>query len=145
MTLADDGFIEIGTSRLEYKMIGPRPNEAATFVLLHEGLGSVGIWGDFPARLAAATGLGGFAYSRALRDHGPAREAREMAPESRQCVLERERPLARPGVSQMGNHRGTRLYSPAGPHRPRRGRSIRHAAAGRGRQGGVHLPGGSRD
>jgi len=65
MTLADDGFIEIGSSRLEYKMIGPRPGEAATFVLLHEGLGSVGIWGDFPARLADATGLGVFAYSRA--------------------------------------------------------------------------------
>src|SRR5258708_34022857 len=65
MKLAGDGFIEIGSSRLEYKMIGPRPGEAATFVLLHEGLGSVGIWGDFPARLAAATGLGVFAYSRA--------------------------------------------------------------------------------
>jgi pimeloyl-ACP methyl ester carboxylesterase len=65
MTLAADGFIEIGSSRLEYKMIGPRPDQAATFVLLHEGLGSVGIWGDFPARLADATGLGVFAYSRA--------------------------------------------------------------------------------
>jgi pimeloyl-ACP methyl ester carboxylesterase len=65
MRLADDGFIEIGSSRLEYRMIGPRPGEAATFVLLHEGLGSVGIWGDFPARLATATGLGVFAYSRA--------------------------------------------------------------------------------
>jgi pimeloyl-ACP methyl ester carboxylesterase len=65
MKLADDGFIEIGSSRLEYKMVGPRPEEAATVMLLHEGLGSVGIWGDFPARLAAATGLGVFAYSRA--------------------------------------------------------------------------------
>jgi pimeloyl-ACP methyl ester carboxylesterase len=65
MTLADEGFIEIGQSLLEYKMIGPRPDQAATFVLLHEGLGSVGIWGDFPARLAVATGLGVFAYSRA--------------------------------------------------------------------------------
>ena len=65
MTLAADGFIEIGSSRLEYKMTGPRPDQAATFVLLHEGLGSVGIWGDFPARLADATGLGVFAYSRA--------------------------------------------------------------------------------
>jgi pimeloyl-ACP methyl ester carboxylesterase len=65
MILADEGFIEIGQSRLEYRMIGPRPGEAATFVLLHEGLGSVGIWGDFPARLAAATELGVFAYSRA--------------------------------------------------------------------------------
>src|SRR5579859_5504812 len=65
MNLADDGFLAIGQSRLEYRMIGPRPDEAATFVLLHEGLGSVGAWGDFPARLAAATGLGVFAYSRA--------------------------------------------------------------------------------
>jgi len=65
MNLGDDGFIEIGSSQLEYKMVGPRPAEAATFVLLHEGLGSVGTWGDFPARLADATGFGVFAYSRA--------------------------------------------------------------------------------
>src|SRR5258708_14457662 len=65
MKLAGDGFLETGSSRLEYRMIGPRPGEAATFVLLHEGLGSVGIWGDFLIRLAAATGLGVFAYSRA--------------------------------------------------------------------------------
>ncbi len=32
---------------------------------MHEGLGSVGLWGDFPLRLADATGLGVFAYSRA--------------------------------------------------------------------------------
>src|SRR3984893_13707252 len=65
MNLADDGFLEIGQSRLEYKMLGPRPDEAANLVRLREGLGSVGIWGAFPARLAAATGLGVFAYSRA--------------------------------------------------------------------------------
>jgi pimeloyl-ACP methyl ester carboxylesterase len=64
MKLDSDGFLDIGPSRLEYKMIGPRPDEAATFVLLHEGLGSVGLWGDFPTRLAEATGLGVFAYSR---------------------------------------------------------------------------------
>jgi pimeloyl-ACP methyl ester carboxylesterase len=64
MTLADDGFLEIGPSRLEYKMAGPRPNESPIFVLLHEGLGSVGLWGDFLMRLADATGLGVLAYSR---------------------------------------------------------------------------------
>src|SRR6266404_85689 len=64
MTLGDNGFLEIGPSRLEYKMTGPRPHEAATFVLLHEGLGSVGLWGEFPMRLAEATGLGVLAYSR---------------------------------------------------------------------------------
>ena len=33
--------------------------------MLHEGLGSVGLWGDFPDKLAAATGAAVFAYSRA--------------------------------------------------------------------------------
>jgi pimeloyl-ACP methyl ester carboxylesterase len=33
--------------------------------MLHEGLGSAGLWGDFPERLAAATGAGVFVYSRA--------------------------------------------------------------------------------
>lgn len=63
--LADAGAIEIGPMRLEYRMIGPRPDAAATLVLLHEGLGSVGLWGDFPDRLQAATGAGVFVYSRA--------------------------------------------------------------------------------
>jgi pimeloyl-ACP methyl ester carboxylesterase len=34
-------------------------------VFLHEGLGSVGLWRDFPARLAAATGRRALVYSRA--------------------------------------------------------------------------------
>ncbi len=34
-------------------------------LLLHEGLGCVGLWGDFPDKLAAATGCGVFVYSRA--------------------------------------------------------------------------------
>jgi pimeloyl-ACP methyl ester carboxylesterase len=65
VTLADQGFLELGAMRLEYRMIGARPEAAPTLVLLHEGLGSAGIWGDFPEKLAAATGAGVFAYSRA--------------------------------------------------------------------------------
>src|SRR4051794_31870249 len=34
------------------------------FVLLHEGLGSVGLWRDFPAALRAASGRGVVAFSR---------------------------------------------------------------------------------
>jgi pimeloyl-ACP methyl ester carboxylesterase len=64
MTLSDKGFLDIGTARLEYRMVGPRPDAAPTLVLLHEGLGSVAIWDDFPERLSAATGLGVFSYSR---------------------------------------------------------------------------------
>jgi pimeloyl-ACP methyl ester carboxylesterase len=43
---------------------GPRPGEAPTLVLLHEGLGCVALWRDFPARLAERTGCGVFVYSR---------------------------------------------------------------------------------
>ena len=64
-TLAPSGFLRIGTSDLEYRMIGPMPDAAPTIVMLHEGLGSAGLWGDFPEKLQAATGAGVFAYSRA--------------------------------------------------------------------------------
>jgi len=46
-------------------MIGPRPEAAPTIVMLHEGLGCVGLWGAFPEQLSAATGTGVFVYSRA--------------------------------------------------------------------------------
>jgi pimeloyl-ACP methyl ester carboxylesterase len=60
----DQGVLEIGSQRLEYRMLGPRPGAAPTLVLLHEGLGCVGMWGDFPDRLQAATQCGVFVYSR---------------------------------------------------------------------------------
>jgi pimeloyl-ACP methyl ester carboxylesterase len=63
--VADQGIADIGDQQLEYRMIGPQPHEAPTLVMLHEGLGCVGLWGDFPDRLAAATGAGVFVYSRA--------------------------------------------------------------------------------
>jgi pimeloyl-ACP methyl ester carboxylesterase len=50
--------------RLEATWLGPPPDAAPTLVLLHEGLGSVRGWRDFPARLAEATGLGVLVYSR---------------------------------------------------------------------------------
>lgn len=58
-------FLELGRLRLEAAVFGPPPQAAPTIVLLHEGLGSAGLWRDFPARLAAATGFGALAYSRA--------------------------------------------------------------------------------
>jgi pimeloyl-ACP methyl ester carboxylesterase len=64
-TLAPSGFLRIGASDLEYRMIGPAPDNAPTIVMLHEGLGSVGLWGDFPDRLQAATEACVFVYSRA--------------------------------------------------------------------------------
>src|SRR5262245_26239416 len=65
MTLASEGVFDPGALRLEYRMIGPPPSMAPTIVMLHEGLGCVGLWGDFPDKLQAATGAGVFVYSRA--------------------------------------------------------------------------------
>jgi pimeloyl-ACP methyl ester carboxylesterase len=65
MTLSASGFLRINASDLEYRMIGPSPVEAPTIVMLHEGLGSAGLWGEFAEKLQAATGAGVFAYSRA--------------------------------------------------------------------------------
>jgi pimeloyl-ACP methyl ester carboxylesterase len=51
--------------RLEAVAYGPAPAEAPTIVMLHEGLGCLALWRDFPQKLAAATGWGVFVYSRA--------------------------------------------------------------------------------
>lgn len=47
---------------------GPAPDKAPTIVMLHEGLGCTSLWRDFPAKVAAATGMGVFVYSR--QGHG---------------------------------------------------------------------------
>lgn len=59
------GVFEIDGRELEYAMFGPAPADAPTIVLLHEGLGALKLWRDFPERLAAATGCGVFVWSRA--------------------------------------------------------------------------------
>ena len=64
-TLTPQGFLTVGAAHLEYRMIGPSPESAPTIVMLHEGLGSAKLWGDFPDQLQAATGAGVFVYSRA--------------------------------------------------------------------------------
>jgi pimeloyl-ACP methyl ester carboxylesterase len=63
--LKPSGTLRIGAADLEYRMIGPAPDSAPTIVMLHEGLGSAKLWGDFPDRLQGATGAGVFVYSRA--------------------------------------------------------------------------------
>ena len=59
-----EGEIILPQGRLETGWWGPAPDQAPTLVLLHEGLGSLGLWRDFPAKLSAATGCGVFAWSR---------------------------------------------------------------------------------
>lgn len=62
---AASGRFEVGGKSLEYACHGPPPDDAPTLVLLHEGLGCVALWRDFPSRLINATGWGVFVYSRA--------------------------------------------------------------------------------
>ncbi len=59
-------FVTAGGRSLEHVWIGTRARDAAapTIVMLHEGLGSVALWRDFPAAVHGATGLPVLAYSR---------------------------------------------------------------------------------
>ena len=58
-------FIKINDVRLEsihLKLV--KQQTKPTLVFLHEGLGCVELWRNFPENLCAATGLNGFVYSR---------------------------------------------------------------------------------
>lgn len=57
--------ITVNRCRLEAACFGPGPDSAPVIVLLHEGLGCLALWRDFPQQLSLATGCGVFAYSRA--------------------------------------------------------------------------------
>lgn len=56
--------VEVLGRHIEYRWIGPLPGDAPTIVFLHEGLGCVEMWRDFPDRLSSTTGCGALVYSR---------------------------------------------------------------------------------
>jgi pimeloyl-ACP methyl ester carboxylesterase len=59
-------FVVAGGHRLEYRWFFPALPRASApaIVMLHEGLGSLSMWRDFPQRLADACGAATLAYSR---------------------------------------------------------------------------------
>jgi pimeloyl-ACP methyl ester carboxylesterase len=57
-------FVIAAGRRLEYEIIGAHDAGAPVLVFLHEGLGSIRQWRDFPAKVSAATGLSAMVYSR---------------------------------------------------------------------------------
>ncbi len=61
-------FVEIGwrgrAVRIEHAWLGRERRAAPLLVFLHEGLGSVAMWRDFPQRLCDALGCRGLVYSR---------------------------------------------------------------------------------
>ena len=56
-------FVAVRDHRLEVERIGGDARRP-TLVFLHEGLGSISLWRDFPARVAQATGCPAVVYSR---------------------------------------------------------------------------------
>jgi pimeloyl-ACP methyl ester carboxylesterase len=53
-----------GTQLEVARIAGPAGGDLAPIVFLHEGLGSVAMWQDWPAQVCASTGRAGFVYSR---------------------------------------------------------------------------------
>ena len=59
------GFYAIDGVQLEYQQFHPPQSSGLTLVFLHEGLGCVSMWKDFPRRVAQLTGCRVLTYSRA--------------------------------------------------------------------------------
>ncbi|MEO5763908.1 MAG: alpha/beta hydrolase [Casimicrobiaceae bacterium] len=57
-------FVHVGGHRLEYERIDAGGGGRSTLVLLHEGLGSISMWRDFPRHLAHAASSPVVVYSR---------------------------------------------------------------------------------
>jgi pimeloyl-ACP methyl ester carboxylesterase len=94
--ISNSEFVSVRGRSLEYQRIAAAA-AGPTLVFLHEGLGSISQWRDFPARIAAATGLPAMVYAR--HGHGQSdvlqqalgvdfmhREALESLPELLQCL-----------------------------------------------------------
>ena len=66
--MSDVGFIDIDWAgrpvRIEHRWLRRSDHLRPLIVFLHEGLGSVAMWRDFPARLCDALGCRGLVYSR---------------------------------------------------------------------------------
>lgn len=79
ITQAEHSFVCVQGHKLEVRKIpGSKPG-SPTLVFLHEGLGSVSMWRDFPAKVAQATGCAALVYSRYGNGKSEAlREARSV-------------------------------------------------------------------
>ena len=64
----DSAFVDIAWRgrqvRIEHAWVDAGQTDTPLLVFLHEGLGSVAMWKDFPQRLCTALGWRGLVYSR---------------------------------------------------------------------------------
>ena len=63
--------------QIEHRWIGARDASRPLIVFLHEGLGSLSLWKDFPQALCEAAGCRGLVYSRPGYGHSTPRAAEE--------------------------------------------------------------------
>src|SRR5882672_1113580 len=63
-TQSESRFVAVHGRKLEVQRIAGSDAGAPTLVFLHEGLGSVAMWRDFPRNVALATGYAAVVYSR---------------------------------------------------------------------------------
>jgi len=75
-------FVEIDWAgrpvRIEYQWLAPERSSAPLIVFLHEGLGSVAMWKDFPKQLCERLGWRGLVYSRPGYGRSTPRAASEI-------------------------------------------------------------------
>ncbi|MFM0199868.1 alpha/beta hydrolase [Paraburkholderia fungorum] len=68
--ISDSGFAELpatashGPLRIEYRWVNEAAANAPVAVFLHEGLGSIAMWRDWPQSLCEQLGMRGLVYSR---------------------------------------------------------------------------------
>lgn len=60
----EQGYLSVASVKLEVKRYQGAVHKAPTLIFLHEGLGCIDMWRDFPEKLAQLTGCPAFVYSR---------------------------------------------------------------------------------
>jgi pimeloyl-ACP methyl ester carboxylesterase len=61
---ATASFVTAGDYRLHLRQLAGEQSDLPTLVFLHEGLGTIGVWGDVPHAVCHATGCPGVIYER---------------------------------------------------------------------------------
>ena len=116
-----------GVSLEVQRLVGAAGQPRAAIVFLHEGLGSVAMWRDWPARLCGATGRNGIVYSR--RGYGESdrvpdvRTTGRLAPDYMHCEALEVLPqlLAALGIDRpvlLGHSDGGSIALIHAAHRP---------------------------
>ena len=60
----DSELIIVNGVKIEISRIKSTRDKRSTLVFLHEGLGCISMWKDFPYQLSEKTGMGAVIYSR---------------------------------------------------------------------------------